>query len=42
MKRFYERKTAKTKRVVALKAASHKLARACYHIINDGVAFDVQ
>jgi transposase len=41
VKRFYERKAAKTKRVVALKAVSHKLARACYHILNDGVEFDV-
>ena len=41
VKRFYDRKTAKTKRVVAIKAVSHKLARACYHIMNDAVAFDV-
>jgi transposase len=41
VKRFYERKAAKTKRVVALKAIAHKLARACYHIMHDGVAFDV-
>ena len=37
---FYTRKTAKTKRVVAIKAVAHKLARACYHIIRDGVVFD--
>ena len=29
-KKFYQKKLAKTKRVVALKALSHKLARACY------------
>lgn len=40
IKRFYERKAAKTKRVVAIKAVAHKLARACYHILRDGVAFD--
>ena len=42
VKRFYDRKAAKTKRVVALKAIAHKLARACYHIMNDGVPFDVR
>ena len=42
IRRFYDRKAAKTKRVVAMKAVSHKLARACYHVMNDGVAFDVQ
>jgi len=42
VKRFYQRKAAKTKRVVALKAVAHKLARACYHIMHDGVAFDVR
>jgi len=41
IKRFYERKLAKTKRVVAIKAVAHKLARACYHIIKDGGKFDV-
>ncbi len=41
VERFYHRKAAKTKRVVALKAIAHKLARACYHIMNDGVSFDV-
>ena len=29
-KQFYQKKAAKTKRVVALKALAHKLARACY------------
>jgi len=41
VRRFYDRKAAKTKRVVAIKAVSHKLARACYHVMNDGVTFDV-
>jgi transposase len=40
IKRFYQRKCAKTKRVVALKATAHKLGRACYHILNDGTVFD--
>jgi len=42
VKRFYQRKCAKTKRVVAIKAVAHKLARVCYHIMNDGVAFDAR
>lgn len=41
IRKFYQRKCAKTKRVVALKAVAHKLARACYHIMNDGGKFDV-
>jgi transposase len=39
---FYQRKFAKTKRVVALKATAHKLARACYHILVSGEKFNVQ
>jgi len=27
--------------VVAIKAVAHKLCRACYYIIRDGVAFNV-
>jgi len=42
VKRFYDRKSGKTKRVVALKAIAHKLARACYHMMNDDVPFDVR
>jgi hypothetical protein len=41
IKSFYERKKAKTKIVVALKAVAHKLCRACYYIMRDQVAFDV-
>jgi len=37
---FYQRKMAKTNRVVALKALSHKLARACYHMMANQVPFD--
>ncbi|MCP4942919.1 MAG: IS110 family transposase [Planctomycetaceae bacterium] len=40
VKRFYQRKCAKTQRIVALKAVAHKLARACYYILRDEVAFD--
>jgi transposase len=34
-KRFYERKKAKTNTAVATKALAHKLARACFHILNN-------
>jgi len=33
IKRYYQRKRAKTKGVVAIKAVPHKLARTCYHIL---------
>jgi len=39
-KQFYQKKAAKTKRVVALKALSHKLARACYYVIKNNEEFD--
>jgi transposase len=39
-RRFYQRKTAKTKAVVAKKALANKLARACYYIMRDKVPFD--
>jgi transposase len=39
VKRFYERKKARTKSVVAMKAVAHKLARACYFVLKDGVPF---
>lgn len=38
---YYQRKEAKTKRVIALKAVAHKLARACYYMIKENVAFDI-
>ena len=41
IKSFYQRKKAKTKGVVAIKAVAHKLCRACYYIMRDHVAFDV-
>lgn len=42
IRRYYQRKQARTKRIVALKATAHKLARACCHLIREDVAFDVQ
>ena len=41
IRRFYQRKQANTKELVALKAVAHKLARACYYILRDQVPFDV-
>jgi len=40
VKRFYQRKKAKTNGMVAVKAVAHKLARACYYILRDQVEFD--
>jgi transposase len=40
--RFYERKRARTGTAVASKALAHKLARASYYLIRDGVEFDVK
>jgi transposase len=40
VKRYHQRNMAKTNNVVAIKAISHKLARACYFIIRDQKEFD--
>lgn len=40
--KFYHRKIAKTKEVVARKALANKIARASYYIMRDQVAFDVK
>jgi transposase len=40
IKRFYQRKQGRSHRLVALKAVTHKLARACYYIIRDQVPFE--
>jgi transposase len=42
VKRFYQRKKARTNGVVAIKAVAHKLARATYHVLKDGVPFQVE
>ena len=42
IKRYYQRKRAKTNGVVAIKAVAHKLARACYYMLRDGTDFDVK
>ncbi len=41
IKRFYQRKRARSNGVVAIKTVAHKLARACYYILRDQVPFDV-
>jgi len=41
IKSFDQRKKAKTKGVVAIKAVAHKLCRACYYIMRDRVPFKV-
>lgn len=42
IKRFYQRKCAKSLQVVAIKAVAHKLARAAFHVMRDGTQFEVQ
>lgn len=42
VRRFYERKKARTHRVVALKAVAHKLARASYYVLRDQVPFRIE
>jgi transposase len=39
-KRFFERKSAQTHRVVAIRALANKLARACYYVMRDQVPFE--
>ena len=41
IKRYYQRKQARTNGIVAIKTVAHKLARACYYILRDQVSFDV-
>ncbi len=41
IRRFYQRKQAKTHPVVAIKTVAHKLARASYYIMRDQVPFDM-
>ncbi|HEX3206341.1 MAG TPA: IS110 family transposase [Propionibacteriaceae bacterium] len=41
-RRFHDRKRAKTNAIVATKALAHKLARACYHMLKNGEAFNMQ
>ena len=42
VRRFFDRKKAKTLGVIARKAIAHKLARACFYVMRDQVDFDVE
>lgn len=42
IKSFYQRKASRTKKVVAIKAVAHKLARASYYVMRDQVDFDME
>lgn len=42
IRRFFERKQARTHRVVALKTVAYKLARAGYYVMRDRVPFQIQ
>ncbi len=39
--KFVDRKARKTSGIIAIRALAHKLARAVYHVLHDGVDFDV-
>jgi transposase len=41
-KRFYERKKRQRNAIVATKALAHKLARACYPMLQEHKAFEVE
>lgn len=41
VKRYYQKKLAKTNNTVAIKTVAHKLARACFYVLRDQVDFDV-
>lgn len=42
VRKYYQRKTNKTNKIIAIKTVAHKLARAFYYVMRDGVAFDVK
>lgn len=41
IKKYYQRKSSKKCRTVAIKTIAHKLARVCFYILRDGATFDV-
>ena len=41
IKRYDQRKMAKTDKIVATKTVAHKLARACFYLLRDHIPFDV-
>lgn len=42
IKAYYQRKAAKANQVVAIKTVAHKLARACYYMMRDQKAFELE
>src|SRR5215831_16294781 len=42
IKRFYQHKSATTHKLVAIKTVAHKLARACYYMLQEQVPFEGQ
>ena len=40
IKRYYQKKAAGTDEIVAIKAVSHKLARASYYVVRDHAVFE--
>lgn len=42
IRRYFDRKKARTHRVVALKTVAHKLARAGYYVMRDRVPFQIE
>ena len=42
IKKYYQRKKAKTNNIVAIKTVAHKLARACFYVLKDQAEFDVK
>ncbi len=41
-KEFYEKKSRRTHKVIAIKALANKLAKACYYMLRDNCPFDVE
>lgn len=41
IRRWFQKKCAKSLQVVAIKAVAHKLARACFYVMKSGAPFDV-
>jgi transposase len=42
IKAFYQKKKRKTNGIIAIKAVSHKLARACYYMLKNETAFNIK
>ncbi|MDF0674315.1 MAG: transposase [Nitrospira sp.] len=41
IRKYYQRKQARTHPLVALKAVAHQLARTCDHLLREQVSFDL-